>query len=148
MGWGSRDGVSETLNHPSISPTVRSRTYLRLTPPWLDELAPNAILIPSVLTRFFRGRDSIIKVVQNVGGVYEAHSMVFHATFADKELIEYKAQAFGGMAVHGIVILSRNKAGDIFNVRVPHGHLKAVNKLSAALKEHLLSELDAEYFLP
>lgn len=119
-----------------------------LSPPWLDELAPNAILISSVLNRSLRGRDSIIKVVQTVAGMYEAHSVLFHATFADRELIEYEALAFGGVDVHGVVILSRNKGGDIFNVGVHHSPVEAVNKLSAALKERLISELGAEYFLP
>ncbi len=119
-----------------------------LSPPWLDQLAPNAILISSVLNRTLQGRDSIIKVVQAVGGLYEAHSVVFQATLGDRELIEYGALAFGGVAVHGVVILSKNPAGEIFNVGVHHGPVEAVNKLSAALKERLSGELDAEYFLP
>jgi drug/metabolite transporter superfamily protein YnfA len=113
-----------------------------LSPPWLDELAPNAILISSVLNRSLRGRDAIIKVVQAVGGMYEAHSVVFRATFADRELLEYDALAFG-VAVHGVVILSRNTEGEIFNVGVHHGPVEAVNKLSAALKERLSVGLGA-----
>ncbi|KFE50692.1 hypothetical protein [Pseudomonas syringae] len=118
-----------------------------LSPPWLDELAPDAILISSVLNRSLRGRDSIIKVVQAVGGMYEAHSVIFRATFADRELLEYDALAFGGVAVHGVVILSKNPAGKISNVSVHHGPVEAVNKLSAALKQHLSAELGGDYFL-
>lgn len=119
-----------------------------LSPAWLDQLAPDAILISSVLNRSLRGRDSIIKVVQAVGGMYEAHLVVFHATFSDRELIEYDALILGGVAVHGVVLLSRNAAGEILNVGVHHGPVEAVNKLSAALKERLFDEFGGEYFLP
>lgn len=119
-----------------------------LSPPWLHQLAPDAILISSVLGRPLRGREAIIKVVQAAGGMYETHSVVFRATFADRELLEYDALVMGGVAIHGVVTLSRNLAGDISGVGIHHSPLGAVNKLSAALKERLGNELGAEYFQP
>ncbi|MFJ5298649.1 hypothetical protein ACIQAL_19210 [Pseudomonas sp. NPDC088368] len=117
-----------------------------LSPPWLHQLAPDAILISSVLNRSLQGREAIIKVVQAAGGMYEKHTVVFRATFADRELLEYDALAFGGVAIHGVVTLSRNAAGNISAVGIHHGPLGAINKLSAALKERLRGVLGAEYF--
>jgi drug/metabolite transporter superfamily protein YnfA len=118
-----------------------------LAPLWLNELAPNATLISSVLNRSLQGRDAVIKVVQAVGGLYEAHAVVFQATVGDRVLLEYDALAFGGMAVHGVVILNRNPVGEISEVSVHHSPVEAVNKLSAALKERLSADLGGEYFL-
>jgi hypothetical protein len=117
-----------------------------LSPPWLHQLTPDATLISSVLNRSLQGRDAIIKVVQAAGGMYEKHSVVFRAAFADRELLEYDALVLGGVAIHGVVTLSRNAAGDISGVGIHHGPLDAVNKLSAALKDRLGTELGAEYF--
>lgn len=118
-----------------------------LTPPWLNQLAPDAIMISSVLERTVVGRDAIIKVIQAAGGLYEAHSVVFSASFGNRDLFEYDAQAFGNVAVHGMVTLTRSVAGAIIAVGVHHSPLGAVNKLSSALKEQLGTELGAEYFL-
>jgi len=65
-----------------------------LSPAWLDQLAPDAILMSSVLRRSLHGRDAIVKVVQAAAKLYEAHSVKFSAKFGDKELLEYDAQAF------------------------------------------------------
>ncbi|UCJ18755.1 hypothetical protein K5Q02_10470 [Pseudomonas sp. MM211] len=119
-----------------------------LSPSWLNQLAPDAILISSVLNRSLQGRDAIIKVVQAAGGLYESHSVVFRGAFGDRQLLEYDAQAFGGIDLHGVLTLSMNRAGEIFEVGIHHGPVDAVNKLSAALKERLATELGAEYFLP
>jgi drug/metabolite transporter superfamily protein YnfA len=119
-----------------------------LTPLWLNELAPNATLISSVLNRPLQSRDAVIKVIQAVGGLYEAHAVVFQAPVGDRILLEYDALAFGGVAVHGVVMLSRNPAGEISEVSVHHSPLEAVSKISAALRERLSAELGVDYFLP
>ncbi len=117
-----------------------------LTPAWLNHLAPGAIMISSVLRRPLYGREAIVKVVQAAGGLYESHTVVFNAQFADKELLEYDALAFGGLPVHGVLTLTRNTSGEIVNVGIHHGPVDAVNKLSAALKVALEADLGAEYF--
>jgi hypothetical protein len=117
-----------------------------LSPPWLNQLASDAIMISSVLERTVVGRDAIIKIIQAAGGLYEGISVVFNARFGDRELLEYDALAFGGVAVHGVVTFTRNASGEIVAVGVHHGPLSAVNKLSLALKELLVTELGAEYF--
>jgi len=119
-----------------------------LSPPWLHKLTPDAILISSVLNRSLQGREAIIKVVQTVGRMYEKHSVVFRAAFADRELLEYDALLMGGVAIRGVVTLTMNAAGDISGVGIHHGPLSGVYKLSAALKECLGNELGAEYFQP
>lgn len=119
-----------------------------LTPPWLNQLAPDAIMISSVLERTVIGKDAIVKIIQAAGGLYEAHSVVFSASFGDRELFEYDARAFGDVTLHGVVTLTRSTEGEIVSVGVHHGPLSAVNKLSSALKELLGTELGAEYFLP
>jgi hypothetical protein len=118
-----------------------------LTPSWLNQLAADAIMISSVLERTVVGRDAIIKVIQAAGGLYEAHAVVFSASFGDRELFEYDALAFGGVAVHGVVTLTRSAVGEIIAVGVHHGPLSAVNKLSSALKDILATELGESYFL-
>ncbi len=123
-------------------------TTVSLSPPWLNELAPNVNLISSVLNRPLQGREGVIRVVQTAGSLYEAHAVVFHATFGERELLEYDAKAFGGVDLHGVLTLSRNTAGDIVEVGIHHGPVGAVNRLSAALKERLATELGADYFLP
>lgn len=117
-----------------------------LSPPWLHHLAPDAVLISSVLNRSLQGREAIIKVVQAVGGMYEKHTVVFRATFADRELLEYDALALGGVAIHGVVTLSRNAAGDISAVGIHHSPFDAINRISTALRERLRDVLGAEYF--
>ena len=126
----------------STSPTTL------LSPPWLNQLAPNAILISSVLERAVVGKYAIVKLIQAAGGLYEAHSVVFTASFGDRELFEYDALAFGDVAVHGVVTLTRSAAGEIIAVGVHHSPLSAVYKLSSALKGLLVEELGADYFLP
>lgn len=103
-------------------------------------------MISSVLERTVVGRDAIIKVIQAAGALYETHSVTFSASFGNRELFEYDAQALGNVAVHGVVTLTRGLEGEIVAVSVHHGPLSAVNKLSSALKERLGTELGAEYF--
>ncbi len=117
-----------------------------LTPAWLSQLAPTATMISSVLRRPVQGRGAIVKVVQAAGELYESHAVVFNAQFADRELIEYDALAFGGLPVHGVLTLTRNSSGEIVNVGIHHGPLDAINKLSAALKVKLGADLGVEYF--
>lgn len=117
-----------------------------LTPAWLNQLAPNATMISSVLRRPLHGREAIIKVVQAAGGLYEMHTVAFNGQFADRELLEYDALAFGGLPVHGVLTLTRNTSGEIVDVGIHHGPLSAVNRLSAALKGILGADLGAEYF--
>lgn len=118
-----------------------------LTPPWLNRLAPDATMISSVLVQPLHGREAIIKMVQAAGGLYEAHTVVFHSQFGDRELLEYDALAFGGMHVHGVLTLTRDAAGDIVDVGIHHGPIDAVNTLSAALRDRLVTDLGPEYFL-
>jgi hypothetical protein len=119
-----------------------------LSPPWLHQLAPDAVLISTVLNRPLKGRDAIINVVQAAGSLYEKHAVVFRGTVADRELLEYDALFLGGTAIHGVVTFSRNAAGEICDVGIHHGPLDAANQLSAALKERLVHELGVEYFRP
>lgn len=118
-----------------------------LSPPWLNQLAPDAIMIASVLERAVVGKDAIVNVVQTAGALYEAHSVVFSASFGDRELFEYDAVAFGDVALHGVVTLTRDGTGAIVAVGVHHSPLSAVNKLSSTLKERLGTALSAEFFL-
>lgn len=119
-----------------------------LSPPWLNQLAPDAIMISSVLDRTVKGKDTIVKIIQAAGGLYEAQTVVFSESFGNRELFEYDALAFGGVAVHGVVTLTRSTAGEIIAVGAHHGPLSAVNKLSLALKQLIGAELGADYFLP
>jgi hypothetical protein len=119
-----------------------------LSPAWLNQLAPDALMISSVLDRTVVGRDAIVKVIQAAGGLYDSHSIVFSAKFGDRELFEYDAVAFSDVALHGVVTLTRSSTGEIVAVGVHHGPLSAVDKLSSALKELLGTELGAEFFLP
>lgn len=118
-----------------------------LIPAWLNQLAPDATMNSSVLRRSLHGREAIIKVVQAAGGLYESHTVVFNASFANRELLEYDAFAFGGLPVHGVLTLTKNTSGEIVDVGIHHGPLNAVNRLSAALSEILGPDLGAEYFL-
>lgn len=117
-----------------------------LLPAWLNQQAPDATMISSVLRRSLHGREAIIKVVQAAGGLYKSHTVVFNDSFANRELLEYDALTFGGLPVHGVLTLRKNTAGEIVHVGIHHGPLNAVNSLSAALSEILGTDLGPEYF--
>jgi len=119
-----------------------------LTPPWLNQLAPNATLTASTLNLPVHGREAIIKIIQTAGRMYESHTVVYSGSFEGRDLVEYDAVAYGGFAIHGVVTLTKNYDGEIVAVGAHHGPLSSVVKLSNALRIALGPDFGPEYFQP
>ncbi|SRR5258708_16733458 len=115
-------------------------------PPFLSELAPNAILSGTVMRHPVSGHARIRAVIGAVGTLYTSQQHLSHVTSDAHEFIEYEAELAGGQKVRAIVAVTRNREGQVTQVNVGHGPLDGALELSMRLHE-LLEAAEPGLFL-
>jgi hypothetical protein len=115
--------------------------------PFLDDLAPDAVLTSTALRKPLKGREAITRVIKAGGTLYERGEPMFHARYGDKSFVEYDAVLKDGPALHVVSVVHWNEKGEVVRVNVSfsplHGALSFASKMS-----YLLAGSDEpEYFL-
>ncbi len=114
---------------------------------FLDELAHDASLTGTITLKPVTGMEEIARVLAAVGSLYASQTFTFEATVGEREFLEYDAELIGGIEVHAIVALTRNKQGKVSHIDVGHGPLDGAIEMSARLSELGLQSIDVGVFL-
>ena len=111
-----------------------------------EAFADAVVLEASVLTRPIVGRAEVMRVMGTAGGIYESLVFTHEATAGQRSYLEWEASAFGGMALLGVTILTKDAGGQIVRAAIHHRPLGAALRFSAELRERLAGVIDAGYF--
>jgi hypothetical protein len=78
--------------------------------------------------------------------IYEALAFTHEATNGLRTYLEWEAQAFGGVKLSGITILTKNEQGKIVRAAIHHRPLGGLLKFSAELGRRLHGKVAAAHF--
>jgi len=108
--------------------------------------ADNVVLHASVLSRPVVGVQLLRKVLGAASSIYDSVKFVDEVAGENRVWLEWNAQAFGGLALDGVTILTKNETGKIVDVRIHHRLLQGVLRFSEELERRLEGTLGHEYF--
>jgi hypothetical protein len=111
-----------------------------------ETFADDVVLEASVLNRPIEGRDRVAQVMGAASGIYESLVFTHEASNGPRTYVEWEATAFGGSALEGVTILTRNDAGRIVSARIHHRPLGGVLRFSVELRERLRGVVDPSHF--
>jgi pimeloyl-ACP methyl ester carboxylesterase len=107
--------------------------------------AEDVVLEASVLTRPIEGRDQVMRVMGTASGIYESLVFTQEASAGPRSYLEWEATAFGGMALRGVTVLTKDADGRIVRAAIHHRPLGAALRFSAELGERLTEIADHFY---
>jgi flavin reductase (DIM6/NTAB) family NADH-FMN oxidoreductase RutF/pimeloyl-ACP methyl ester carboxylesterase len=110
-----------------------------------EALAENVVLEASVLRRPIEGRRQVKQAMAAASGLYESLVFVREATNGRRTYLEWEATAFGGTAMRGVTVLTKD-GGQIVHAAIHHRPLDAALRFSAALGKRLRGAIDPIHF--
>jgi pimeloyl-ACP methyl ester carboxylesterase len=108
--------------------------------------APNVVLEASALARPVEGRDQVKTVMAAASKIYESLLFTHEAVNGPRHYLEWEAQAFSGMQLRGITVLTKNDEGKIVHVAIHHRPLNGLLKFSYELGQRVRESVDASHF--
>jgi hypothetical protein len=111
-----------------------------------EALADDIVLEASALNRPIEGRDRVMRVLGTASAIYDSLVFTHEASSGPRSYVEWEATAFGGVAIAGVTILTRNESGRIVSARIHHRPLGAALRFSAELRERLHGVVDPSHF--
>jgi pimeloyl-ACP methyl ester carboxylesterase len=111
-----------------------------------EALADDIVLEASALNRPIEGRDRVMRVLGTASAIYDSLVFTHEASSGPRSYVEWEATAFGGVAMAGVTILTRNGSGRIVSARIHHRPLGAALRFSAELRERLHGVVDPSHF--
>ncbi|MCW2939002.1 MAG: hypothetical protein JWN00_1987 [Actinomycetia bacterium] len=113
-----------------------------------DAFAEDVVLEATTLYRPVRGRDLVKQTMAAASEIYESLVFTRQAVNGPHTYLEWEATALGGIALHGITILTKDEDGKITHASIHHRPLGAVLTFSAEIGRRLAGVLDPGYFYP
>ena len=111
-----------------------------------EAFAEDVVLEAAVLNAPITGRENVRKVMGAASKIYESLTFTKSATSGLQEYKEWEAQAFGGVLLKGITVLTRSENQAIAHIAIHHRPLGGALKFSAVLRDSLHGEIDPSYF--
>ncbi len=111
-----------------------------------EAFADDVVLEASVLTRPIEGRDRVMQVMGTASAIYESLVFTHEASAGPRTYLEWEATAFGGMAIRGVTVLTRDADGRVVRAAIHHRPLWAALRFSSELGQRLTGTVDAEHF--
>ena len=108
--------------------------------------ADDVVLEASALTRPIEGRDRVMQVMGTASAIYESLVFTHEASAGPRTYLEWEATAFGGMAIRGVTVLTKDAGGRIVRAAIHHRPLWAALRFSSELGQRLTGTVDAEHF--
>ncbi|MEU9337161.1 alpha/beta hydrolase [Streptomyces sp. NPDC048290] len=108
--------------------------------------APDVELEASVLTRPIHGREQVMAVMGTASTIYESLTFARETTDGDRTYLEWEATAFGGLAIQGVTVLTKDADGQIRRGAIHHRPLGAALRFSAELRDRLRGRVAADHF--
>jgi len=116
-------------------------------PPFLADLADDAVLTGTILARPLKGKDVIRQVIRSIASCFVLQSMSGHAVDGGIETIEYDAELELGGAIHGSVTVTRRAEGKVVAINGRHSPQVAAAKLAMVLRTKLAVSLTPDPFI-
>jgi len=111
-----------------------------------DAFAADIVLEASALAKPVIGAEQVTTVMATASNIYEALAFTHEATNGLRTYLEWEAQAFGGVKLSGITILTKNEQGKIVRAAIHHRPLGGALKFSAELGRRLHGKVEAAHF--
>jgi hypothetical protein len=111
-----------------------------------DAFAEDVVLEATNLYRPVQGRDLVKQTMAAASEIYESLVFTRQAVNGPRTYLEWEATALGGLALHGITILTKDEDGKITHAAIHHRPLGAVLKFSAEVGRRLEGLLDPSYY--
>jgi hypothetical protein len=116
-------------------------------PPFLADLADDAVLTGTVFARPLKGKAAIRQVIRSIGSCFVSQSISGHAVEGDIETIEYDADLESGDTVHASVIITRRADGKIVAIDAHHSPQVTATALAMASRTKLAASLTPDPFI-
>jgi pimeloyl-ACP methyl ester carboxylesterase len=111
-----------------------------------DAFAEDIVLEASALAKPVIGAEQVTTVMATASNIYETLAFTHEATNGLRTYLEWGAQAFGGIKLSGITILTKNEQGKIVRAAIHHRPLGGLLKFSAELGRRLEGKVPATHF--
>ncbi|MDX3233519.1 alpha/beta hydrolase [Streptomyces sp. ME19-01-6] len=111
-------------------------------------LSPNVRMEASALTKPLERKEQVEALMAAVSSLYERLEFVRKVQDGPRTYLEWEASAFGGFAMKGITILTRDDEGLITEIAIHHRPFGAVAQINAKVGGPLIEAglIPAEYF--
>jgi len=116
-------------------------------PPFLADLADDAVLTGTIFAKPLKGKDVISQVIRSIGSCYVSQSLSGHAVDGSIETIEYDAELESGGAIHGSVTVTRRADGKVVTIDGRHAPQTAAAALAIVLRTKLAVSLTPDPFI-
>jgi hypothetical protein len=111
-----------------------------------EAFAQDIVLEASTLAEPVAGIEQVKDVMGTASRIYEALAFTHQSTSGLRSYLEWEAQAFGGVKLSGITVLTRNEEGKIVRAAIHHRPLGGALRFSAELGRRLQGRIDASHF--
>jgi pimeloyl-ACP methyl ester carboxylesterase len=111
-----------------------------------DAFAADIVLEAGALAEPVIGAEQVTTVMAAASNIYEALTFTHEATNGLRTYLEWEAQAFGGVKLSGITILTKNEQGKVVRAAIHHRPLGGLLKFSAELGGRLRGKVAATHF--
>lgn len=112
-----------------------------------EAFADGVVLDATTLIEPVVGRDAVATVLGVASSIYEALEFTAETTDGSTSYVQWRATAFGGMAIRGITILDRDAEGRIVSAAIHHRPLGVVLRFSAEIRDRLAGVIPSTHFL-
>jgi len=116
-------------------------------PPFLADLADDAVLTGTIFARPLKGKDVIRQVIRSIASCFVSQSMSGHAVDGGVETIDYDAELDSGGTIHGSVTVTRRADGKVVAIDGRHSPQAAAAALAMALRTKLAVSLTPDPFI-
>jgi pimeloyl-ACP methyl ester carboxylesterase len=142
---GSETGAGNTA--AAVTPQGWTTAFAEKTPDAFGKaLTSDVRLEGSALCRPIEGRDQVKATMAAASAIYESLVFTHEARAGHRDYLEWDAQAFGGVRLAGVTILTKDDAGQITDIAIHHRPLQATLTFSATLGERLAGVVDPSHF--
>jgi hypothetical protein len=106
-------------------------------PPFLADLADDAVLTGTIFAKPLKGKEVISQVIRSIASCFVSQSMSGHAVDGGVETIDYDAELESGGAIHGSVTVTRRADGKVVAIDGRHSPQAAAAELAMVLRTKL-----------
>jgi hypothetical protein len=100
----------------------------------------------STLATPIEGKERVAAVLAAASSIYESLEFTVEAHNRSTTYLQWRATAFGGLAINGVTVLERNARGKVVAAAIHHRPLDAVLRFSAEVGDRLAGVIPADHF--
>ena len=116
-------------------------------PPFLADLADDAVMTGTILAKPLKGKDVISQVIRSIASCFVSQSMSGRAVNGSIETIEYDAELESGGTIHGLATVTRRADGKVVAIEGRHSPQVAAAALAMVLRTKLAVSFTPDPFI-